>query len=163
MNNSQENNMDSAEITVLGFVTNHKDKSKQQVLTEPKGKAIWSTKDKNGEATTYVRIKYVYGKYNANDIVENNKGIVESFVYKREVNLGSVTKEIKLGADGTLDMAQDATNKHRHYNRFFTVEENLPKVGDVIEVAKSKLMTKKAKEAYAERKQAAELLKSIMG
>ena len=163
MNNSQENNMDIATITVLGFVTDHKDISKRQVLTEPKGKAIWSTKDKDGEVTTFVRLKYIYGKYNANDILVNNKGIVEAFIYKREINLGSITKEIKLEADGTLDMAQDATHKHRHYNRFFSVEENLPKVGDVIEVAKSKLMTKQAREAFAEKQQAAELLKSILG
>jgi len=165
MNNSKENNMDIATITVLGFVTNHKDISKRQVLTEPKGKAIWSTKDKDGEATTFVRLKFVYGAYHANDVLINDKGIVENFVYKREIKFGSITKEISFKSDGTLDMAQDATHKHRHYNRFFTVEENLPKVGDVIEVVKSKLMTKQAKEAmeaYAEKKQAAELLKSLM-
>ncbi len=163
MKNSEENNMDSVVITVLGFVTDHKDVTARKVLTEPKAKAIWSTKDKDGEATNFVRLRFVYGKYNANDILINDKGIVDAYVYKEEVILGSVTKEIKLEADGTLDQAQKSTSKHRHYNRFFTVAENLPKVGDVIEVAKTKLMSKQAREAFAEKQSAADLVKSILG
>ena len=163
MTNSNENNMDMRTITVLGFVTDHKDVTARKVLTEPKAKAIWSTKDKDGEATNFVRLKYVYGKYNANAVVKNSKGIVESFVYKEEVILGTETEEIKLPADGTLDQAQRATDTHRHYNRFFTVEENLPKVGDVISVHKTKLMPKQAKEAFAEKQNAAALVKSILG
>lgn len=163
MNNSEENNMDMRIITVLGFVTDHKDVTARKVLTEPKGKAIWSTEDKDGEATTFVRLKFAYGKYNANDAIIDSKGILERFIYKREVNFGTITKEISFEADGTFADAQDATGTHRHYNRFFTVAENLPKVGDVISVHKSKLMSKQAREAFAEKKQAAELLKSVLG
>lgn len=146
MTNSNENNMDSAVITVLGFITNHKDVTARKVLTTPTAKAIWSTKDKDGEATTFVRLRYVYGEYNATTVKKDSRGMVSSYVYSEHIE--ELGEDISIKADGFLSQAQKATNKHRSYNRFYTSVENLPKVGDVIEVAKAKLMSKQAREHF---------------
>jgi len=166
MKNSEENNMDTAVITVLGFLTDHKDVKARKVLTEPKGKAIWPAEDKDGKATNFVRIRFVYGAYNANGKAKNDSGIVTSYVFNERVKYTDLDgKEVKdiisVEVDGFLDQAQKATRNHRHYNEFYVEVENLPNVGDVITVPKNKLRSKKQKEAYAEKQSAANLVKSL--
>ena len=165
MTNSNENNMDMRIITVLGFITNHKTVTARKVLTTPTAKAIWPTKNEDGEATTFVRLRYVYGEYNATTALKDIKDMVSSYVCEEHIE--ELGEAIKLKSDGFLSQAQKATDKHRSYNRFFTVAENLPKVGDVISVHKSKLMSKQAREHFLakaeENAKAQAIVDAIMG
>ncbi len=163
MKDSKENNMDKrVDITIVGFVTNHKDVTKRKVLTVVptlKNKGIWKTEDKEKNATHFVRPVYVYGKYNANHVEVANGEVC----YKHNVVIAG--HDISMPADGffaeaigevydqdgeTLDKTTKV--KQYRYNKFFMLEmaeQLIPSIGATYEESKYNLLTKKQRERKA--------------
>jgi len=170
MKNSKENNMDNLVwITLLGFVTNHVDKSKQKVLTAVptfKNKLIHKSDkpNKDGVIANYVMAVYAKGRYNATDVSMKEGELCYEHIVTVEAPNGKKFK-IPNKADGFLNEAMgevrdqdgnlDTTNpvKKFRFNKFFAPEHaelilGDMSVGTVRQEREYNLLSKKARERY---------------
>jgi|15BtaG_2_1085339.scaffolds.fasta_scaffold46330_2 hypothetical protein len=170
MKDLKENNMDKLVwITILGFVTNHVDKSKQQVLTTVptlKNKGIHKATEpnKDGDIVHFVRPVYAKGRYNATDVSMKDGDLCYEHIVTVAAPNGKKFK-IPTKVDGLLNQAKgivedqdgnlDKTNpvKKFRYNKFFAPEYaelilSEMGVGTVRQELAYNLLSKKARERY---------------